>query len=42
MENAHLKKGLADDCFQTIQFFISLNFAPIEAVSMYTILVLVK
>lgn len=42
MENAHLKKGLADDCFQTFQVFIFLNFAPIEVVSMYTILALVE
>lgn len=42
LENVHFKTGLADDCFQTFQFFISVNFASIEVVSMYTILVLVK
>lgn len=40
LENVHLKKGLA--AFRLFSFFISLNFAAIEVVSIYTVLVLLK
>ena len=42
LDSVHLEKGSADDCIQTFQVFISLNFVHIEIVSMYTILVIVK